>query len=62
MMEMIVFALVFVVAQSCVAIIVTNYMMKKYLNKEFVKNYTKMGMEVASELVKEMESDYLEES
>jgi hypothetical protein len=32
-------------------------MMKLCMNKEFIKKYTKMGMEVGNELIEEMEDE-----
>lgn len=58
MLEMVVFALVLVTAQFVGGIIMTKYMMKKYMNKEFIKSYTKMGLEVAEELISEMEDKF----
>lgn len=54
MLEMVVFALVLVTAQFVGGIIMMKYVMKKYMNKEFLKSYTKMGLEVAEELTREM--------
>ena len=60
MLEMVIFALVLVTAQFVGGFIMIKYMMKKYMNKEFIKSYTKMGMEVAQELTLEM-GDLFEE-
>lgn len=58
MLEMIVFAVVLVIAQVVGGLIVANVMMKKFMNKEFIKKYTKMGVEIGQEIAEEME-DYL---
>jgi hypothetical protein len=58
MLEMVVFALVLVLAQFVGGFIMMKYVMKAYMNKEFIKSYTKMGMEVAQEIAKEMEEDF----
>lgn len=58
MLEMVVFALVLVLAQFVGGFIMMKYVMKAYMNKEFIKSYTKMGMEVVQEIAKEMEEDF----
>lgn len=58
MLEMVVFALVLVAAQFIGGFIMFKYVMKKYMNKEFIKAYTKMGLEVAQELTAEMEDKF----
>jgi hypothetical protein len=32
--------------------------MKQFMNKEFIKSYSKMGAEVAKELLEEMEDEF----
>ena len=58
MLEMIVFAVTLVIAQTVSGFIMTHVMMKKFMSKDFIKKYTKMGVEVAEEIAEEME-DYL---
>ncbi len=58
MLEMIVFAVTLVIAQFVGSLIMFKYVMNRYMNKAFLKEYAKMGMEAAQEIAEEME-DYL---
>ena len=53
MLEMIVFAVVLAVTLVVSNYIMCIYMMKKFMNKETLKGYTKMTLEVAKELGEE---------
>ena len=55
MLEMIVFAVTLVIAQAVGGYIMVKIMMKQFMTKEFIKNYSKMGLEVAQEIQSEME-------
>ena len=55
MLEMIVFALTLVIAQAVGGYIMVKIMMKQFMTKEFIKNYSKLGIEVAKEIQEEME-------
>ena len=55
MLEMIVFALTLVIAQAVGGYIMVKIMMKQFMTKEFIKNYSKIGIEVAKEIQEEME-------
>jgi hypothetical protein len=57
MLEMVVFAVTLVVAQLVGGYIMMQIVVKQFMNKEFIKKYTKMGMEVGKELVEEMEDE-----
>ena len=54
MLELVVFAAVFVVFQMIGGYVMTKVMMKQFMNKEIIKNYTKMTFEIAKELEDEM--------
>lgn len=55
MLEMIVFAIVFVVAQSVVGLIGIKYIM----SEKFMMKYSKMTMKISKEIAKElMEEDF----
>ena len=54
LIEMIVFAVTLVVAQFIGGLIMTKFMMKHFMNKEAIKKYSKMSIEVANELAVKM--------
>lgn len=54
MLELVVFAAVFVVFQMIGAYIMTMVTMKHFMKKETLKHYTKMTLEVAKELEDEV--------
>ena len=54
MLEIIVFVVFLVLAQTLAGLI----MMNKCLSKEFIKKYSKMAMEVAEEIQDEMEDEF----
>jgi hypothetical protein len=54
MLEAVVFAAVLVVFQMIGGYIMTMAMMKHFMKKETLKNYTKMTLEVAKELEDEV--------
>ena len=58
MLEMIIFAVVLVIAQTAAGLIMMSVVMKKYMSKEFIKKYSKMAMEVAEEIQDEMEDEF----
>ena len=55
MLEMIIFAVVLVIAQCVGGYIMMKFMVKQFMTKEFIKNYSKIGIEVAKEIQEEME-------
>ena len=55
MLEMIVFAVVLVIAQMIGGYIMMEIMMKRFMSAKFIKKYSKMAMGVAEELSNEME-------
>ena len=55
MLEMIIFAVVLVIAQMIGGYVMMQIMMKQYMNKEFIMKYSKIAMEAAKELTEEME-------
>ena len=54
LIEMIVFAVTLVAAQFIGGLIMMKFMMKHFMNKEAIKKYSKMSIEVANELAVEM--------
>ena len=54
MLEMVVFAVTLVVSNVIAAFVTTEIAMKRYMNKEAIKRYAKMAVEVQEELEDEM--------
>lgn len=54
MLEMVVFAVTLVVSNVIAAFVTTEIAMKRYMNKEAIKRYAKMAIEVQEELEDEM--------
>ena len=54
MLEMVVFAVTLVVSNVIAAFITTEIAMKRYMNKEAIKRYAKIAIEVQEELEDEM--------
>ena len=55
MLEMIIFAVVLVIAQTLSAYIMMNIMMKQFMSKKFIKKYSKMAVEATKVIQEEME-------
>ncbi len=58
MLEMFILGVTIVVGQLLGGYIMIQIVMKQYMSKDFIKKYTKMGMEVAQEITEEMEDDF----
>lgn len=56
MLNMIVFALTLVIAQCVGGYILMKIVMKQFMSKKFIKDYSKQIMEVTSEIAEEMEN------
>lgn len=54
MLEMVVFAVTLVVSNVIAAFVTTEIAMKRYMNKDAIKRYAKMAVEVQEELEDEM--------
>lgn len=54
MLEMVVFAVTLVVSNVIAAFVTTEIVMKRYMNKDAIKRYAKMAVEVQEELEDEM--------
>lgn len=57
MMEMIAFAITFVVAQTVAGLIVMGIAMKFFMSKKTLKKYSKMVIELSNEIVEELDSE-----
>lgn len=55
LLELIIFAFVFVVLQMAVCLLVGYLLMKKFTSKKFIKDYSKMLLEVTKDITEEME-------
>lgn len=53
--ELVIFAVVLVTLQMGMGLLVTYFLMKKFMSKKFIKEYSKMAMEVTQEVAEEME-------
>lgn len=53
--ELVIFAVVLVTLQMGMGLLVTYLLMKKFMSKKFIKEYSKMAMEAAQEVAEEME-------
>lgn len=58
MLEMMVFAVTFVVVQCVGGYIMYKIMMKQLMNKEYLKKMSKLTYDVAMELQEEMEDEF----
>lgn len=54
MLEMVVFAVTLVISNVIAAFVTTEIAMKRYMNKDTIKRYAKMAVEVQEELEDEM--------
>lgn len=57
MLELLVFAIVLAVAQGAVGFVMMKITMKRMFNKEFIKKYSKMMVEMTNEIQEEMFKD-----
>lgn len=58
MMEMVVFALTFVVAQMICGVLTMYVSFKIFMNKKFIKKWVETSMEIGKEIQEELEEDF----
>lgn len=54
LVELIIFAVVLVVLETAMILLVSYLAMKKLMSKKFIKDYTKMAMEVTKEVTDDL--------